>query len=468
MTKCRFDMYTTKIRDAQGGVRILFRGASLICCSIVSLAEHLACQPAVALDGLHCDPYFTLDRCVTDPERFRRKGPMWTNPIISITVFMILYGIGKAISKKTKGIIVEALFLSAVYIIGFLTGIFPESSLADTGIPAVMAAFGTMLLVTNLGTMIELRRFVREWRTVVICVAGLLVVGALFCTVGAALFNRYYALCALPPVAGGVVAASLVITAAEEAGMSDYGAFASLVCSLQTFVGVPVASFLLHKYCDKIFADQSYLQDPAKESGKSWPDLRVIKSLPSLFQDSSMMVARLLLITLLGSAISTATGGTLPAAVVVLVLGIVFTEIGFLERQTLSKAGYMNFLIMGLVMLLPHGFRSLTLASFGAMLPPILFFLVLGAAGLLAGGAVMGRILKVDWRLASAASLSAMFGYPLTEIVSRAVVASYGLPAEEEEKMLEAVMPQLVIAGFTTVTVASVALAGFIAPIIFG
>lgn len=393
---------------------------------------------------------------------------MWTNPIISITVFMILYGIGKAISKKTKGIIVEALFLSIVYIIGFLTGLFPADTLGDTGIPTMMAAFGTMLLVTNLGTMIELRRFVQEWRTVVICAAGLLVVGILFGTVGVLLFNRFYALCALPPVAGGIVAASLVITAAEEAGMPEYGAFASLVCSLQTFVGVPVASFLLHKYCDKIFADKSYLQDPAANSGKSWPDFRIIKSLPGLFQDSSMMVARLLLITLLGTFISTASGGKLPAAVVVLVLGVIFTELGFLERQTLSKAGYMNFLIMGLVMLLPYGFRSLTLEALGAMLLPILFFLLLGAAGLLAGGAVMGRILKVDWRLASAASLSAMFGYPLTEIVSRAVVASYELPAEEEEKMLEAVMPQLIIAGFTTVTVASVALAGFIAPIIFG
>lgn len=180
-----------------------------------------------------------------------------------------------------------------------------------------------------------------------------------------------------------------------------------------------------------------------------------------------MMVARLLAITLMGVYVSKASGGKLPAAVVVLFLGILFTELGFLERQTLSKAGYMNFLIMGLVMLLPHGFRSLTLESLSAMLPPILFFLCLGAAGLLLGGVVMGRILKVDWRLASAASLSAMFGYPLTEIISRSVVASYDLPPEEEEKLLEAVMPQLIIAGFTTVTVASVALAGFIAPVIF-
>ena len=79
----------------------------------------------------------------------------------------------------------------------------------------------------------------------------------------------------------------------------------------------------------------------------------------------------------------------------------------------------------------------------------------------------MGKVLKVDWHLAAAVSLSAMFGYPMTEIISRAVVSSYNLDKEEEEKLLEAVMPQMIIAGFTTVTIASVVLAGIVAPLIF-
>lgn len=392
---------------------------------------------------------------------------MWSNPVISITVFMILYAIGKIIAKKTKGIIVEALFLSAVYVIGFLTGIFPTDSLTDTGIPAVMGAFGTMLLVTNLGTMIELRRFVKEWKTVAICIVSLGVMGGLFYVIGGALFDKYYALCAMPPVAGGIVATGLVVTAAEEAGMAHYGAFASLLCSLQTFVGVPIASYLLRKYCDKVKKTGEYLADPNVGSKHNWPNLKIIKGFPATWNDGPMMVARLLLITLAGVYISKATGGTIPSAVVVLIMGIVFTEIGFLETQTLAKAGWMNFLIMGLVMLLPHGFRSMTVDSLLAMIVPILFFLLLGAAGLALGGVIMGKILKVDWRIAAVSSLSAMFGYPLTEIIARTVVGSYELPAEDEEKMLETVMPPLIIAGFATVTISSVALAGFIAPIIF-
>lgn len=390
---------------------------------------------------------------------------MWI-PLFSVTVFVILYAIGKLISNKTKGIIVEAFFLSIVYVIGFLTGIIPTESLNDTGIPAMMSAFGLMLLVTNLGTMIELRRFLAEWRTVVVCLGSLAVMSVLFYTVGVAVYGRYYALCALPPVAGGVVANSLVVSAAEEAGMSDYGAFASLVCSMQSFVAVPIASVLLLSYTKKIYKDGSYLreQDGGKNHGFN---LRLIKSWPEDLNSKSMMVARLLIVTLLGYTISKLTGGTLPAAVMVLVLGIIFTEIGFLEKQTLTKAGWFDILILGVVLSLPNSFRNLTMESFGSMLLPVIFFLLLGAAGLSLGGFVMGKLLKMDWRMAIAVSLSAMFGYPLTEIISRAVVASYHLPEEEEEKLLESVMPQLIIAGFTTVTIASVALAGFVAPTIF-
>ena len=105
---------------------------------------------------------------------------MWSNPMFSFAVFMILFGIGSIISKKTKGIIVEALFLSVVYMIGFITGIFPQNALEITGIPAMMSAFGTLLIVTNLGTLIEMRRFIKEWKTVVITLGAMAIMGIFF------------------------------------------------------------------------------------------------------------------------------------------------------------------------------------------------------------------------------------------------------------------------------------------------
>ena len=388
---------------------------------------------------------------------------MWSDPLISITLYMGLYGIGTIISNKTRGVIGEALFLCAVYAIGFASGIIPRDSLISTGIPSVLGAFGVMMIVTNLGTMIELRRFIREWRTVVVCCVSLAVMTALCWIVGMMVYDKYYALSSIPPLAGGVVAQQLVSAAANEAGMPEYGAFSALVCSFQTFIGIPVVAFLLRKHCDGLVAKKAYITDDAKDS--KFPNLRIFKPFPEAWNDSSIIVTKLLLVTLLGSYIASVT--KIPGAVVVLVLGIIFTEIGFLDRQALTKAGFMNFLFIGLIMLLPLDFSGLTMESLGGMVGPMVFFILLGTVGLVLGGALISVVLKVDWKLAAAIALSAFLGYPLTEAVVRTVVRSFKLPEEEEGKLMGMVLPQMIIAGFTTVTVASVLMGGVIAPMIF-
>lgn len=391
---------------------------------------------------------------------------MWSSPLFNIMVFVVLYAIAKIIADKTKGLLLEPLTLSVIYLVGFLTGIIPKGGMELTGMPMMVSAFGLMLVVTNLGTAIELRRLFREWRTVVICVGSMLIMAALFCLVGIPLFGREFALCALPPVAGGVVANTMVISTAEAAGRPEFGAFSSLVVSTQVFASIPIATIMLRKYCYKIYDDKSFLLDPLA-GAKAWPDFRLIKSWPKVCNDTIVIVARLMIVCFIGTLVSQLTGGTIPAAIVVLILGIIFTEIGFLERQTLAKAGYFNFLMLGLFMTIPLSYQALTVESLLSMLAPVVFFLVLGAVGLSVGGIIFGKLVKVNWRLSIALALSAMFGYPLTEIIARSVVSTMHLPPEEEAKMLNSVMPQLIVAGFTTVSIASVLLAGVVAPAIF-
>lgn len=389
---------------------------------------------------------------------------MWSDPLISITLYIGLYAIGTVISDKTKGLICEALFLCFVYAIGFATGIIPRDSLVNTGIPGVLGAFGVMMIIGNLGTMIELQRFMREWRTVVVCCGGLLIMTLLCGVIGTVVYDKYYALSAIPPLAGGVVAQQLVSEAASSAGKPEYGAFAALVCSFQTFIGIPLSAYLLRKHCDPIVAEKAFTNENVG-SGKNFPNFRIFKPLLAAWSDGSVMVTKLLLVTLLGSFVASVTG--IPAAVVILIFGIIFAELGFLERETLTKAGYMNFLFIGLIMLLPLDFSSLTMESLGNMVLPMVFMIVLGAIGLAIGGAIVGIFLKMDWKLSAAISLSAFLGYPLTESIVRTVVRSFKLPEEEEGKLMGMVLPQMIIAGFTTVTVASVLMAGVIAPMIF-
>ena len=60
-----------------------------------------------------------------------------------------------------------------------------------------------------------------------------------------------------------------------------------------------------------------------------------------------------------------------------------------------------------------------------------------------------------------------MLGYPSTQIVTDDVCKALECSDEEKEKIRNYLLPKMLVAGFTTVTIASVAFAGIVAPTIF-
>ena len=62
-----------------------------------------------------------------------------------------------------------------------------------------------------------------------------------------------------------------------------------------------------------------------------------------------------MLVSYLSTLISGWTGGKLNAAVITLVLGIVFTELGFLDKNSLQKSGSYGFLMYVLMIFVFSG-----------------------------------------------------------------------------------------------------------------
>lgn len=79
----------------------------------------------------------------------------------------------------------------------------------------------------------------------------------------------------------------------------------------------------------------------------------------------------------------------------------------------------------------------------------------------------MGKIFKMSPSLSAALGLSAMFGFPFSMLITEDVLHAMALPKEEEEKLRQLILPKMVIAGFATVSCASVMIAGIVAPLIF-
>ena len=84
---------------------------------------------------------------------------------------------------------------------------------------------------------------------------------------------------------------------------------------------------------------------------------------------------------------------------------------------------------------------------------------------------VVGKLFKWSPALSIAAGFSCMFGYPITYTVAMEVVQGVtdggDYTEQEVQRLTDYVLPKMLIAGVTTVSVASVVLAGVVAPMIF-
>lgn len=351
-----------------------------------------------------------------------------------------------------------------VYIAGFTSGIIPVSSLTDTGILTVTSVFGMLVVVTNIGTMVDLNSFLKEWKTVLICICGLLVLGVVFLTVGSLIFDMQHALAAYPPIAGGIVAVMLVAKHCNEIGQPMLASFAWFLVTLQMFIGIPVASFSLKIYCYKFVKTEEFKNFVPVETDASIKSFRLIPPIPEKYNSPNIVLAKVLVVTCLSSYLGIVT--PISAAIYCLMLGVLTCEIGFLDRYALQKSGMLNLIMFCMLASAPNSFATLSMSDLLSMVMPVVAFLLMGGAALVVGGFIAAKYLKVPVTLAIPISINAMFGFPFNIMITEDVVRAMNLNEEDTTKLKAIVLPKMTIAGFTSVTVMSVVIAGIVVPFI--
>lgn len=385
---------------------------------------------------------------------------MWSIPAVSFAVYAVVYAVSEAVSRKTKGLISSVLCLSIIYLAGFLVGIFPADTISSTGIPAILSAFGTLCIVSNIGTLISLRDFAREWKTVLICLSGVAAL-AMFVFAAGGLFDRMYALCSIPALSGGIVAL-LIMKDALAACPEQYVAFTMLCYAVHSFIGLPAASIMLQKYCRSDPSGRSLLPPPAKETAPR----RIRLATVAEATPRSALFARLAAVMGLAAALAFALGDRVPASLLGLGLGVLATELGFLAPNTLQKCGYYDLLMFFMLASIIDPLSTVSFEGLRMCLMPLLFFTVGGCAVIMLGGMAMGRLLKVDWRLACALSCGCLLGFPSTLITAEDVVDHMDYPAEIKSAVRASLGLKMVIAGFATVSTSSVVISSLIAPLL--
>ena len=154
------------------------------------------------------------------------------------------------------------------------------------------------------------------------------------------------------------------------------------------------------------------------------------------------------------------TGGKLNAAVITLVLGIVFTELGFLDKNSLQKSGSYGFLMYVLMIFVFSGLKDATPEMLLECIGPMFVIIVVGVIGMGILSIAVGKFLNVSWRMALATSLTALYGFPPNYILTEEAAKALAQTPEEKQFLMDNTLPQMIVGGFVTVTITSVIIAG--------
>ncbi|EOL50455.1 hypothetical protein [Enterococcus caccae] len=394
-----------------------------------------------------------------------------------MTAFTLLMGIlyiGDVVSSKTKAWISSVFVCAVLFVIGYWT-FFPENIVEIAGIPPVVATLLMYLLITNMGTLLSIKELANQWKTIVITLSGILGIVVLLLTVGSLVFDLQTVLVAVPPLVGGVVSSLIMSEAAQTAGLTSLSVLAILIYVMQGFAGYPLTSIMLKKEGQRMLEKyRSGEWTPVHEQEDNQVEAsdedipRLFKAVPKKYHTDFSRIFRLAIVALLAYYVSVwcASFVSISPFVLCLFFGVVASSLGFLEKQPLKKANSFGFAILGLMLFIFDGLKKATPEMLETLLLPMVGIIVIGVIGMYVFSAIVGRLLGVSKEMAFAVSLTALYGFPADYIITNEVIQSLTEDEKEREALTSHMMPPMLVAGFITVTIVSVILAGIFSSIL--
>ena len=377
----------------------------------------------------------------------------------AILVVLVFFSLGDLIASKTKAMMSMRFISSALILAAFWMGM-PADLFKTTGLMNLAMSFIPVLMV-HMGTMIDGRAMLAQYKTVIIALLTMCAASGAVLLIGSPLIGMNYALTATGPISGGNVAMLIMSAAAQEKGLNDILVFVTMLLILQSFVGVPIASFCLRREARRLkveFANGAQALAAAEKTERK----KLVPPLPKKLRTPFILLCKTFLVAALAVAAAKLTGNKIHPFVMALVFGVIAYELGFLEGRILEVAASSGLSIF--IMLLPTyvNLSKATPQMVLSLLFPIVVSFAAAVVGLIVSSLVISKVAHTSFDLTLAIGSCCLIGFPGTFIVSDEVARTYG-DTEEEHKFIESrIMPQMLVSGFTTVTIASVFLAGFL------
>ncbi|MFD2043414.1 hypothetical protein ACFSTA_03390 [Ornithinibacillus salinisoli] len=385
---------------------------------------------------------------------------MLSNPLIATVLIFALIAFGEWLSIKSRARVPMLLTAMVGFLVLSWTGIFPSDIMEKS----TLGALGAILIgpaILHMGTMIPFSLLKSQIKAVLIALGGLVVSGALILVIISLIFDYPTAVAGVGPVSGGIIALIVTSEKLTEIGLSSLVVIPALVVAFQGVLGMPLALNIMRRYALRLQKDidNGTFVPMATEEELNGTDQVEEKSNP--LKSSATLK---LFFVFVGAAIGITLGEITPIHYTLwcLAIGVVGLKLKLFEPKALEKSNSFTLTMIVIIFVAVGSMAGVTPQEAVNNLPSVLLILLIGTFGLSLGGYVMSKVFKWHPYKGMPVALTALFGFPGDYILCEEVSRSIARNKKEEKLIFNELLAPMLIGGFTTVTVASVVIAGIL------
>lgn len=399
-------------------------------------------------------------------------------PIVAFGIVMLVWTIGELISKKTKALISMMLVASIIFLVGFATDIFPHDLILNSGLLNLgNAVIG--IIIVHLGTMMSLEDLKAQWRTFLIGSVTVVFMTIILLFVGTQLFDTNVAVAGTASITGGTLSilmvqdvAAKILSEGGDAGLLNgylLAVFPLLVLNMKNLVGFLVTANILKKEAARVQTEYrkgnlKFIEQEVEENNKK----EKVSILPEFLQTSYGTLFLLALTVYVSMKLSEWTQGNINTFVIALLLGILLRHFKVLKANALSTTDTFGLLMVSIMVIAFGPLADIVPSDLLTLIWPISFYLIAGVFTIFICSYFIGKSVGYSGALSLAVGMTTFFGFPGTMVLTKEAATAVGETEEEIAVIEQNILPIMVTAGFSTITITSVITGGIIVGLMVG
>ncbi|HBG8471407.1 Uncharacterised protein [Clostridioides difficile] len=392
--------------------------------------------------------------------------------LLWFSVVLVLFAIGDLIASKTKAKVSAVFVTLLLFLILFVTKAIPADIIEKAGMTAA-ASWSVPMIMFSMGTMLNVKQFIDEWRTVLTAWLG--IVAVIICvSLCIPLFGKSTVLTSIPVINGALPATTIMTQAALEKGLTLAAATATVVFAIQKFIGTPIASRAALQEANRLLVEYHEAKskgidlanvdtDKKEEENTGTKVKQAFCEKYDKYYSTNVCIFFIALFSYLGYELSEIIH--VNYSIVCLVVGVLVTRIGIVPKDILEKGKIKGFINMVVFAAVIPSLAKVSLTDLISLFVPIVGMFAASIIGIF----LMMKVLP-GWKIIGSKPLAfgvgfcQMLGFPTTYLISNEVCNAVGETEEERAYLMSKIMPKLVVGGMACMI--SIVVAGLMVPML--